>query len=84
MSTNFCVGYLSVSATHGQFCRPSASYGAVASVGIKDVSTSAESQSVSMAPRPILIQTRAAWPVCATGTRPGTMAGKRPASLLVR
>jgi len=84
VSTSFCVGYLSVSANHGQFCRPSASYGAVASVSITDVSTSAKSQSVATGPRSVLIQTRATLPVSVSGTLPGTMAGKRPASLLAR
>jgi hypothetical protein len=99
MSTSFCVGYFSTSATEGQFCQASLSLsrGAVASAGTMEdespdrlrglggsrASASVEWEPVAAVPRPFLMQTPAVRPGYLDGTLPGVMAGKRPAARLV-
>jgi hypothetical protein len=97
MSTSVCLGYLSFSTTVGQFRQPSASYGAVASVGkmaeswvrnrgLGGVALAAlvELEPAVAEPHPALMWKPATRSVCSNDLLPGVMAGKRPARLPIR
>ena len=93
MNKRVFVGNLPSSASEHQLRRLHATHGEAVSVstmedespdrfrGLRgsDLSALVEFEPVAAVPRPALMQTPAARPVWVNGTRPGLMAGKRPA-----